>query len=152
MSDDLFDGPGRSDTIDWEALKGHLILVKPLKKLDKVTTTFGDKDAIESDVHIPDGPEAGTVKRNGYIFPLVLQGQVKGNIGTGRMNLGRVGLATPKPGQKPAWILEDPTESDRETARRYLASEIGKSNTAEPVAAVAAASDPWGNGGSEPPF
>jgi len=37
--------------------------------------------------------------RDTLIFPNVLQGQVRGNIGTGRANLGRLGKGVKKPGQ-----------------------------------------------------
>ena len=151
---DLFDAPGKADQLDWDVLEGRLVLVKPLKVLDGITTAFGAKDAIEVDLHVLDGSDAGSVYRNGYVFPLVLQGQIKGNVGTGRFNLGRVGKGNPKPGQKPPWRLLEPTEADKDLARKYLASDKYKENTAPPVPAAAApAADPWGsNATAEPPF
>lgn len=157
MSDDLFDNPGSSDQLDLEAVEGNLLLVKPIQQLTGINTAFGAKDAVESDVHILDGPQAGEVLRGAYIFPLVMQGQIKGNAGTGRFNLGRVGKGTPKPGQKPPWKLLDPTDADKDLARRYLASDKYKENNTAPVAAAAAApapaADPWGAAASaDPPF
>ncbi|PKQ59759.1 hypothetical protein B5566_02645 [Mycobacterium sp. MHSD3] len=157
MSEDQFDDPGSADQFSPEAHEGRLLLVKPLQQLQGVTTVHGPKDAIESDVHILDGPEAGTVLRGSYIFPLVLQGQIKANTGTGRFNLGRLGKGTPKPGQKPPWKLQESTDDDKALARRYLASaKYQENNTTGPVAVAAApppsvtASDPWS--GDEPPF
>lgn len=161
MSDDLFDGPGSADQLDLDAIEGNLLLVKPIQQLSGINTAFGAKDAVEADVHILDGPQGGEVLRGAYIFPLVLQGQVKGNVGTGRFNLGRVGKGTPKPGQKPPWKMLDPTESDRDLARRYIASDKYKENSAAPVAEPAAVSaagagaaptDPWGSNNDQPPF
>lgn len=161
MSDDQFDDPGSADQLDLDAVEGNLLLVKPIQQLTGINTAFGAKDAVESDVHVLDGNLAGEVLRGAYIFPLVMQGQVKSNAGTGRFNLGRVGKGTPKPGQKPPWKLLDPTDADKELARRYLASDKYKANSAAPVAVAAApapapspapADDPWGSGNEEPPF
>ncbi|DAZ90305.1 hypothetical protein [Mycobacteroides abscessus] len=158
MSDDQFDGPGSADQINWEDLEGRLMLLQPLELKERVKTkSYGEKDAIVVNLHVLDGPEAGTVYRNGYVFPLVLQGQIRGNLGTGRFNLGRLGKGVPNPGQKPPWKLSDPTDAEKDTARRYLASDKYKQNSAAPVAAASApapapASDPWSNASDEPPF
>ncbi|AER47626.1 hypothetical protein DS6A_72 [Mycobacterium phage DS6A] len=157
MSDDLFDDPGSADQIDLEAVEGRLLLVKPHEVREGIKTAFGEKDAVEADVHVLDGGDAGTVHRGVYLFPLVLIGQLKGNAGTGRFNLGRLGKGEAKPGQKPPWKLLDPTNDDRDLARRYLASDRYKQNTAapepEPVAAAApAGGDPWGGSNEAPPF
>jgi hypothetical protein len=148
MSDDLFDGPGSADQFGPEEHEGRLLLIKPLKQLTGVTTVHGAKDAVEADIHILDGPRAGEILRGAYIFPLVLQGQVKGNVGSGRFNLGRLGKGSAKSGQKPPWKLSEPTADEQQTARRYLASDHYKNGAAAaPAPAPAAApaqSDPWG--------
>jgi hypothetical protein len=160
MSDDLFDGPGSADKFSPEDHKGRLLLFKPTQLLHDVPTKdYGDKDAIEADIHILDGPDAGTVLRDGRVFPLVLIGQLKGNVGTGRFNLGRLGQGEATKG-KPPWKLFDPTPEDADLARRYLASDKYKENSsapAAPAAAAAPASDPWGSAPAaatshEPPF
>ena len=141
---DLFDDPGTSssgDRFDMKANTGALLLIKPLKKVDNITTAFGDKDATSADVHVVDGPNAGKVYTDSLIFPGVLQGQLRSNIGTGRFNLGRLGQRVSKPGQQPAWALDVATEPDKEMARKYLAG------YKEPVAAAAPA-DNW----SQAPF
>ncbi|PJE23619.1 MAG: hypothetical protein CK431_10205 [Mycobacterium sp.] len=159
MSDDLFDGPGSADVFKPTEHNGRLLLIKPKQFLTKVPTKdYGEKDAIEADIHILDGPAAGTVLRDGRIFSLVLIGQTKGNVGSGRFNLGRLGQGPATKGNPP-WKLFDPTGEDAELARRYLTSDKYKENTsapapaAEPAAAAApAASDPWASSSNEPPF
>lgn len=158
MVSDEFDGPGSADQISWEDLADRLLLIRPLEILTGINTVHGAKDATVVDLHVLDGPEAGTVYRAGYVFPLVLQNQIKGNVASGRFNLGRLGKGQPKPGQKPPWKLNDPTEDDKVLARRYLASDHYKANGAASTPA-SASSDPWGaapaafsGAGDEPPF
>lgn len=155
MTTDMFDGPGSADQFSPSNYEGRLLLIKPLQQLHGINTANGPKDAVEADIHILDGDGAGTALRGAYIFPLVLQGQVRSNIGTGRFNLGRLGKGSAKPGQNAPWVLRDPTDADKDLARRYLASDKFKQNNAaaEPTPAAAApASDPWGSSGDEPPF
>lgn len=175
MSDDLFDGPGSADTFKPVDHNGRLLLIKPKRHLTAVPTKdYGEKEAIEADIHILDGPEAGTVLRDGRVFGLVMLGQLKGNVGTGRFNLGRLRQGEATKGNPP-WKLFDPTDADRDLARRYIASDRCKQNggtvaapaaTAAPVTASPAtpppAADPWGAApppgsfgggfGEEPPF
>lgn len=177
MSDDLFDPPGQSDKVDFQHLLGRLILVKPLEyKTDVLTKDYGAKDAIEADIHVLDGPangeySPGAVFHSAYIFPMVMIGQIKSGVGSGRFNLGRVEQGKPTKG-KPPWQLADPTDADKELARKYLASDRYKQNErsapAPQPAAAPPASDPWGSapapaaqvaapaagpwGSDEPPF
>ena len=160
MSDDLFDNPGSADTFTPADHNGQLLLIKPLRPVYNIPTqNFGDKDAIEADIHFLDGPQAGTVLKGAYVFPLAMQGQLKGNTGSGRFNLGRLtqGVATKG---TPPWKLADPNDADKDLARRYIASDKYKANNAgaapapaatpAPAAAPTAAVDPWAS--SEPPF
>jgi hypothetical protein len=162
---DQFDGPGSADQFSPKDFEGQLLLIKPLQQLTGITTSNGAKDAVEADVHILDGAGAGEVLRGAYVFPLVLQGQIKGNIGSGRFNLGRLAKGVAKPGQNPPWKLTDPTPEDTELARRYLNSDHYKNANAAPApvaaaapaaappaAAAAPADDPWGSNASAPPF
>lgn len=135
---DLFDDPGvpgSGDRFDPATYKGALMLIQPHKKVDGITTAFGVKDATEATIHIVDGPNAGTVFVNTYLFPGVLQGQLRTNLGTGRYNLGRLTQKQTKPGQNPAWALDVATEADKTAARAYLAK--------QPVAAAPAPADNW---------
>jgi len=118
---DPFDGPGTASGIDFEWLNGRLLLVTA-HSMENVNTSFGEKDCVRADVVVLDGPDAPETYEDTLIFPKVLIGQIKGNIGSGRMNLGRLGQGNAKPGQKPPWLLADPTDSDREIARDWLAN------------------------------
>lgn len=121
MSNDMFDAPGSAAGIDLKSAEGRLLLIKPLTTETGIQTTFGPKDAIRADVTVLDGPTAGEEFKDTLIWPLVLQGQIRGNVGTGRMNLGRLGKGNAKPGQQAPWKLADPTDADKDVARAHLA-------------------------------
>jgi hypothetical protein len=121
MSDDMFDGPSSSTGIKWEDINGRLLLITPHSVEVGIKTSFGDTDAVRADVTVLDGPDAPTDYRDTLIFPKVLQGQVRSNAGTGRMNLGRLGQGNKKPGQSAPWMLGDPTDADKQVARAHLA-------------------------------
>lgn len=118
---DPFSAPGSSN-FDIPEYKGNLLLITPLAFETEVKTTFGEKDAVRADIVILDGEDGPEAHDDVLIFPLVLIGQTKGRVGKG-MVLGRLGQREPsKPGQNPAWALEDPTDEDKQAARDYLAS------------------------------
>ena len=120
MSDDLFDGPGSTTGVVWEDIKGRLLLIKPHSVETGIKTSYGETDAVRADVIVLDGPGAPTEYNDTLIFPRVLQGQVRSNAGTGRMNLGRLGQGNKKPGQSPPWMLGDPNDADKAIARDYI--------------------------------
>lgn len=122
MSSDPFDGPGSASGIQWADYEGRLLLITPHEYLPEVSTSLGVKSAVRADVVVLDGPGAPEEIPDTLIFPRVLQGQVKGNAGTGRMNLGRLGKGVAKPGQSAPWQLGQPTDTDKDLARQYLAS------------------------------
>jgi hypothetical protein len=118
---DAFDSPSSGARItDFE---GKLLLVKPTSKEEGISTTFGPADAIVADVVVLDGGNDWEQYSDVYVFQKALQGQLKAKVGSGRYVLGRLGKGTAKPGQSPPWLLEDPTEEDKEAARTYLKSE-----------------------------
>jgi len=121
MTADLFDAPGSAAGIKWEDLNGRLLLIKPLAVEEGIKTVHGDSRAVRADVVVLDGPGAPEEYMDTLIFPKVLQGQVRGNAGTGRFNLGRLGKGVAKPGQSAPWVLADPTEDDAKAARAWLA-------------------------------
>jgi hypothetical protein len=116
---DQFDAPSSGARItDFE---GSLLLVKPTCEEKEIPTTFGPADAIVADVVVLDGKEANVEPYTDvYVFQKALRGQLKAKIGTGRYVLGRLGKGTAKPGQSPPWILTDPQDKDKDTARVYL--------------------------------
>ena len=117
---DLFDAPASSTGISWEDLNGRLLLITPHAQEDDIKTDYGVTKAVRADIVVLDGPGAPEEYADTLIFPKVLQGQVRKNIGTGRMNLGRLGQGNKKPGQSPPWMLGDPTDADKSLARDYL--------------------------------
>lgn len=119
---DLFDAPGSASGVKWEDLNGRLLLVQPLAEERDIPTAFGAASAVRANVTVLDGPTAGEEYADTLIFPKVLQSQVKGNCGSGRFNLGRLGKGNAKPGQSAPWMLGDPTDADKETARAHLAA------------------------------
>lgn len=116
---DAFDSPSSGARItDFE---GALLLVKPTSKEEAISTAFGPADAIVADVVVLDGKDAAAEPYTDvYIFQKALQGQLKAKVGTGRFVLGRLGRGTAKAGQSAPWLLQDPTEDDKKTARVYL--------------------------------
>lgn len=123
MSDDLFDGPSASEGIKWADYEGRLLLIKPHAYEQEIQTSYGSTNAVRADVTVLDGPGAPEEINDTLIFPKVLSNQVKGNAGTGRLNLGRLGKGTAKPGQSAPWMLGDPTDEDKDVARAHIASQ-----------------------------
>src|SRR6516225_11004041 len=121
MTSDLFDNPGTTTAINLEELNGRLLLIKPSRVEVGVHTVLGDKDATVADVHVLDGPDPGELAKEAFIWPRVLQSQRRSKVGTGRFCLGRLGQGQAKPGQSAPWKLLDPTDDDKELARKYLA-------------------------------
>lgn len=117
---DQFDGPGSANGISWSDYEGRLLLITPHENDVVMNTAFGESTAVRADVVVLDGPGAPDEVSDTLIFPKVLQGQVKGNAGTGRMNLGRLGKGQAKPGQSAPWMLGDPTDADKDVARAYI--------------------------------
>lgn len=117
---DQFDGPGSVSGIEWGDLNGRLLLITPHEVIPEFKTVHGTGPTVRADLVVLDGPGAPQEYRDTLIFPKVLQGQVRSNAGSGRMNLGRLGLGEKKPGQSAPWMLGDPTETDKDAARQFL--------------------------------
>jgi hypothetical protein len=143
--EDLFDGPGSTSAIKFSDHEGQLALIWARAQRQH---TYDDetKDVIEADVVILDPPNSGPIKyANTIIFPRMLQGQIRRNIGTGKPNLGRIGKGEAKPRQTAPWVLLDPTEADKKLAVGYL-----QNPDAKPAPVSAATGGSWQ--GEEPPF
>lgn len=120
---DLFSNPG-TGTSDGEKLPladllGALLIVTVHKETDEIQTEYGPTTAISADVAVLDGDHKGDTYPDTLIFPRVLKSQLRGSAG-GKV-LGRLGQGEKKPGKNPPWRLNDPTDADRETAKKYLA-------------------------------
>jgi hypothetical protein len=128
--------PAESSGFSFEDHKGDLLLIVPTSRQEGIATTFGDKSAIGGYIAVLDGEHKGDVYDDTLIFPLVLQGQLKSYveanaraIANGKTVLdeavtqvvGRLIQGVAKPGQKPPWKIDNPTEGDLETAGKYIA-------------------------------
>lgn len=134
MSNSPFAAPAAASGISWEDLNGSLLLIQPLSVEDSVQTTFGEKTAIRADISVLDGDQKGEEYKDTLVFPLVLQGQLRGRLG--QKVLGRLGQGEAKAGQKPPWILTEATEDDIKVGTAHLSGQLST-----PAA-----------GGSAPPF
>lgn len=134
MSTNPFADPGSASGISWEGLNGSLLLIEPISLEEGVKTVHGDKNAVRAKVAILDGPQSGEEYTDTLIFPLVLQGQLRGRFG--QKVIGRLGQGEKKAGQKPPWKLLEATAADREVGMAYLNKQL-----ATPAAA-----------GNQPPF
>ena len=147
MTEALFDNPGTTTSIKWADHEGRLVLIWP--KEEKPFEYDGEtKNVIEAKVVVLDAPGGTPIEYgNTVIFPKVMQGQVCGNIGKNRPNLGRVGKGEAKPRQSPPWILIDPNEEDQKIAVRFLTSNVATKAAESPSPGN---SSNWNAG--EPPF
>lgn len=120
-NDDAFDSPA-SGNFKAKDYPGRLLLITPKEYLTAVKTVNGDKDAVDGEVVVIDetDPTQSEVIDNGRLFGGQLIAATKPKIG--RMVLGRLTQGVAKPGQKPPWLLNDPTEDDRVKARAFLAT------------------------------
>lgn len=123
---DPWDSPGSTAGVDFEELNGRLLIITP-HAAEEVNTSFGEKECVRADLVVLDGPGALTEYKDTLVFPKVLIGQLRSTIGTGRMVLGRLGQGVAKPGQKPPWLLADPTEADRKIAGKWYETRQAKS-------------------------
>jgi hypothetical protein len=118
MSD--FEAPASATGVQWEELKGALLVIEPKKVEDGIVTSFGDKQAVRADLYVIDGPKTGESFTDTLIFPNVLIGQTKSALG--KKVLGRLGQGQAKAGQKPPWKLDEATPADQAAAKAWLDS------------------------------
>lgn len=124
---DQFDSPASGAKItDFE---GMLLLCTPTSFVEGILTTFGPADAVETTVDVLDGAKSGEAHAAVRIFQKALIGQLRPKVGTGRMVLGRLGRGIAKAGQSAPWILQDPSDADKQAARTHLARAAAASDT-----------------------
>lgn len=128
-----FSNPAAASGIQWEDHLGRLLLIEPKEFERDIKTQYGDKDAVRSDITVIDAPEAPAEYPDALIFPGVLISQTRPLIG--ERVLGRLGQGVAKPGQKPPWRIDDPTDADIEIGVRYL--DTRKPADANPFASAA---------------
>lgn len=116
---DTFNEPGTGgDFLDYKELLGSLLLFTVKEETQEIDTKHGPQTAIRADVAVLDGPNKGDVCTDALIFPKILKSQLRGSVG-GKV-LGRLGQGENKKGNPP-WQLAAPTETEKETGRKYLA-------------------------------
>lgn len=116
---DPFGKPSSASGIDWKTLHQRLLLIKPKGFEPAISTVHGETSAVQADVVVLDGPEAGTEYADTLVFPKVLQSQIKPQIGG--MVLGRLGQGQAKKGQSAPWELAEFSDADAQLARDYIA-------------------------------
>ena len=117
---DPFDSPGTGgDRIHWDDVIDTLLLFTVHSVERGIDTSFGEADAVKCDIAALDGDHKAETWEGALVFPRVLQSQLSGKVGG--MVLGRLGKGEAKPGQSAPWKLDDPTDADRDIARKYLA-------------------------------
>jgi hypothetical protein len=146
MTEALFDDPADISAIKWADQKGRLVLIWPREIKDFKFNNGEEGKVTEARVIVLDAPGGPIEYANTIVFPKVLQGRIRSNVGTGRPNLGRIGQGQAKAGQSAPWELEPASESDKQLAVRFLTS-----NAVAKPAEPASDSQPGWNAG-DPPF
>lgn len=145
MSNDPFAAPAApGEGIKWQDFNGALLLIEPKEVATGIQTSYGTTDAVRADVAVLDGPHAGATIPDTLVFPKVLQGQLKSQIGA--KVLGRLGQGTAKPGQSAPWLLSEATDQDKQTGMQWLQQNA----TAQPAAAAPPQGQPQQQGGQVP--
>lgn len=125
MTADPFTGAGEIagvSSVGITDFEDRLVLVTPLKHETEVKTQFGVKDAVRCDFVVIDEQAPANSARHsdslefgGRIIP-----KLRAKIGEG-MVLGVVGKEPTTKGN-PAWVLNDPSDAQKQAARDYLAA------------------------------
>ena len=111
--------PTGGDRLPLADVLGDLLLITVHEVVHDIETEYGKSNAVRVDVAVLDGELKATTYADTLIFPRVLQGQLSAKVGG--MVLGRLEQGEKKPGKNPPWRLADPTDDDKETARKYRA-------------------------------
>lgn len=122
-------------------LLGELVLFTPTEYVEEQPTDFGTKDAVITDVVVLTAEGGPAEYSDVMIFQGALIGQLKRKIPAGRKLLGRIAKGEAKKGQNAPYILEAPSDADKQIARNYLAGV--KIEDAAPEAGAAKGDDPF---------
>lgn len=108
--------------IKWDEINGSLLLAEPISYEEHIPTTHtkaGEKSpAVRATITVLDGPKAGEVYEDTFVFPKMLQGQLRPKIG--EKVLGRLIQGAAQQGKNPPWLLAEATEQDVATGVAYL--------------------------------
>ena len=109
---------------------GELLLIDVVEHVETMTTEFGETRPIRCNIAVLDGEHKGDVAHDTMLFGIALVNSLKGNVG--KKVLGRLGQGVAKPGRSAPWILDDPTDDDKTTARKYLSYIAEQTKTEAP--------------------
>ena len=112
--------PGSGDKLPLADLLGNLLLFTVDKTVEDIETQYGKANAVACAVAVLDGTGKGDTYDDTLIFPRVLQSQLRHAVGGGKV-LGRLTQGDKQPGKSAPWKLDDPTDADKDIARKYLA-------------------------------
>lgn len=114
--------------IDWNDLKGKLLVVEPLDVEKDIKTVHGTSDAVRANVYALTGRGESMDFEDTLIFPRVLQGQTRRQIGN--LVVGRLTQGEARKGQDPPWVLAEATEKDLKKASDFIAKKYTTSTAA----------------------
>jgi hypothetical protein len=116
--EDEFSSPPSGERIT--AFKGKLVLVWPKRYNTGIATKFGEKDGVDVDIVVLEKDGTGKLYEEVGILQSALVGKLKRRVG-GKPMLGVV-YQRPTDKGNPAWDLDQPTEAQKDIARKYLAT------------------------------
>lgn len=132
MSDD-FAGPGSSVGLDYDEMKGHLLLIEPLLFEPSIATTFGDNPAMRCNVV---DLSTGDAYEDTLVFPKMLVSSLRSRVGAkvlGTLGQGQVR----KPGQNAPWILIDASgDQQAVAAAKAWIAKVGNKQFSAPAASA----------------
>ncbi|MEV6526869.1 hypothetical protein AB0M43_33555 [Longispora sp. NPDC051575] len=110
------------DTLPERDVLGHLLIVRPVEYVEKITTAFGEKDAVRLDVIDLDAPDPRTGEMGAqHVDVLWFGGRLVGSLKrqVGEIVLARMTQGTLKPGAtgKPPYELASALEDPAALAR-----------------------------------
>ena len=119
MANDPFDTP-TNDFVKVSDFVGELVLFSPTEYKVGVKTSRGESDAVVTDIVVL--TKDNEAHSDVMVFQRALGSVLKRRAKSGEgMVLGRVGKGEAKKGQSAPYILEVPTDQDKQAARDYLA-------------------------------
>lgn len=116
---DAFDSAGSYVAI--KDLLGELVLFSPTEYVEEVKTDFGTKDAVLTNMVVLTADGGPAEYEDQMIYQGSLIGALKRKIPTGRMLLGVIAKGEAKKGQNAPYILDAPSDEQKQMATNYLA-------------------------------
>lgn len=107
-----------SGGIKFDDYKGSLLVIEPLSAETGIQTAFGVADAVKANVYAITGAGTSDDYEDCLIFPKVLAGQLRSQIG--KKVVGRLGQGQAKPGQSAPWVLEPAGPEDLQKAQEWM--------------------------------